>query len=40
VIGDPLCVAAGWLRIDPWLSLLMIAAGKAARYGAILWLLR
>ena len=31
-IGDPLCVAAGWLRLDPWLSLLYIALGKLARY--------
>ena len=32
VIGDPLCVAAGWLRLDPWLSVLFIALGKFARY--------
>ncbi|HKU70532.1 MAG TPA: YqaA family protein [Burkholderiales bacterium] len=31
-IGDPLCVAAGWLRLDPWLSLLYITLGKLARY--------
>jgi membrane protein YqaA with SNARE-associated domain len=31
-IGDPLCVAAGWLRLDPWLSVLFMAAGKLARY--------
>jgi membrane protein YqaA with SNARE-associated domain len=36
VVGDPLCVAAGWLRIH-WLAALgFIAAGKAARYAAIL----
>ncbi len=36
VVGDPLCVAAGWLRI-PWLpALAFIAAGKAARYLVIL----
>jgi membrane protein YqaA with SNARE-associated domain len=34
-IGDPLCVAAGWLRLDPWLSALFIGLGKLARYGAI-----
>lgn len=34
-IGDPLCVAAGWLRLDPWLSLLYIALGKLARYVVI-----
>ena len=32
VIGDPLCVAAGWLRLNPWLSALLMATGKFARY--------
>ena len=31
-IGDPLCVAAGWLRLNPWHSALFIALGKFARY--------
>ncbi|MEJ2552717.1 MAG: DedA family protein [Gammaproteobacteria bacterium] len=36
VVGDPLCLAAGWLRIY-WLpSLGFIAAGKAARYAVLL----
>lgn len=36
VVGDPLCLAAGWLRTH-WLpSLLFIAAGKAARYAVLL----
>ena len=35
VIGDPLCVAAGWLRLNPWLSLAFMALGKGARYWAI-----
>jgi membrane protein YqaA with SNARE-associated domain len=35
ILGDPLCVAAGWLRLDPWLSALFIALGKFARYVAI-----
>ncbi len=36
VVGDPLCVAAGWLRMS-WLgSLLFIGVGKALRYWAIL----
>ena len=35
LIGDALCVAAGWLRINPWLTLLMLAIGKCARYLAI-----
>jgi membrane protein YqaA with SNARE-associated domain len=34
-IGDPLCVAAGWLRIHAGLALLWIGAGKFARYAAI-----
>jgi len=32
VIGDPLCVAAGWLRVNPWLSAFSMAIGKLARY--------
>lgn len=34
-IGDPLCVAAGWLRLNPWLSALFMALGKFARYCVI-----
>ena len=32
IIGDPLCVAAGWLRLNPWLAALFMAIGKFARY--------
>ena len=32
IIGDPLCVAAGWLRLNAWWSALFIALGKFARY--------
>jgi membrane protein YqaA with SNARE-associated domain len=35
IIGDPLCVAAGWLRLNPWLSALFMGLGKLARYLAI-----
>ena len=35
VIGDALCVAAGWLRVNAALAALYIAAGKLARYVAI-----
>lgn len=35
VIGDPLCVAAGWLRLNPWWAALCIAVGKFARYWVI-----
>jgi membrane protein YqaA with SNARE-associated domain len=36
-IGDPLCVAAGWLRMNFFYSLLLIALGKTLRYGFIVW---
>jgi membrane protein YqaA with SNARE-associated domain len=32
VIGDALPVAAGWLRLSPWISIAALAAGKLARY--------
>jgi membrane protein YqaA with SNARE-associated domain len=34
-IGDPLCIAAGWLRLNPWLATLFMASGKFARYVVI-----
>lgn len=34
-VGDPLCVAAGWLRLNVWASLAFIALGKFARYWVI-----
>lgn len=37
VVGDPLCFAAGYLRLPFLASLLFIALGKIARYAAILW---
>ncbi len=40
VIGDPLCVAAGWLRIHWLASLLFIGLGKTARYAVLLYLLK
>lgn len=36
VIGEPLCVAAGWLRMRWWSSLILIACGKGMRYAALL----
>lgn len=39
VVGDPLCFAAGYLRLPFLASLLFIALGKTARYAAILWIL-
>ena len=35
VIGDILCVAAGWLRINWLWAMLFMAAGKFARYWLI-----
>jgi membrane protein YqaA with SNARE-associated domain len=35
LLGDPLCVAAGWLRLNPWWSTLFIATGKFVRYWVI-----
>ena len=44
LFGDALCVAAGWLRFNPWLSLLLFAIGKLFRYvlvaGGWTWLQR
>ena len=37
VVGDPLCVAAGWLRIHVLWALCLIALGKGARYAVLLW---
>jgi membrane protein YqaA with SNARE-associated domain len=36
VVGDPLCFAAGFLRLPFIASLAFMALGKAARYAAIL----
>ncbi len=36
VVGDPLCFAAGFLRLPFFASLLFIALGKTARYAVIL----
>ncbi len=35
VIGDPLCLAAGWLRLPFVPSLIAITVGKAARYAVV-----
>ncbi|MDH3948925.1 MAG: DedA family protein [Gammaproteobacteria bacterium] len=37
LLGDPLCVAAGWLRMHWLVSLLFIGGGKTARYAALLY---
>ena len=35
VVGDALCVAAGWLRHDLVVATVFIAVGKFARYAAL-----
>ncbi len=35
LVGDPLCLVAGWLRLNWVRSCLFIALGKALRYIAI-----
>ena len=32
IIGDVLCLTAGWLRLNPWRAALFMAIGKFARY--------
>jgi membrane protein YqaA with SNARE-associated domain len=34
-IGDALCVAAGWLRLNPAAAIVYMAIGKFARYALI-----
>ncbi len=35
LIGDALCLAAGWLRLNGWQAALFMAIGKFARYWII-----
>jgi len=35
LLGDALCLAAGWLRLNPWHAALYITIGKFARYWVI-----
>lgn len=37
VIGDPLCLAAGWLKVGGGAALVFIALGKAARYAVLVY---
>ncbi|MEM7194452.1 MAG: DedA family protein [Pseudomonadota bacterium] len=39
IIGDPICVAGGFLRLPVWRSILMIAISKFARYWILLYFL-
>ena len=38
LVGDALCVAAGWLRIRWWAALAFMAAGRLCRYMVVAWL--
>lgn len=35
LLGDALCLAAGWLRLSPWQAALYMAIGKFVRYWMI-----
>ena len=35
LVGDALCLAAGWLRLNWWQAALFMAIGKFTRYWAI-----
>jgi membrane protein YqaA with SNARE-associated domain len=39
VVGDPLCLLAGMLRVHPGWFLLLAGTGKLGRYTALAWLL-
>jgi membrane protein YqaA with SNARE-associated domain len=39
VIGDPLCLAAGWLKVSFIPSLIFVLTGKLARYAVLAWLI-
>ncbi len=39
IIGDPLCLAAGYIRLSFWSSAAMIALSKTGRYLVLLWVL-
>ncbi len=39
VVGDPLCVLAGWLKMPLLPSMMWMAIGKLARYLTMTWLL-
>ena len=39
VIGDPLCVAAGWLLMHWLISLVFIGTGKTVRYAVLLYVI-
>jgi len=38
IVGDALCVAAGWLRVNWLAALACMAAGRLARYLVVVWI--
>jgi membrane protein YqaA with SNARE-associated domain len=38
VVGDPLCLAAGWAGVKLRVAILFIGLGKGLRYAALVWL--
>ena len=38
IVGDPLTLIAGVLRVRFWVFLVLVSLGKGARYGLLLWL--
>jgi len=39
VVGDPLCLVAGLFRVGPLPFIVLVGAGKLARYGFLAWLM-
>ncbi|WP_455366917.1 YqaA family protein [Kaarinaea lacus] len=37
IVGDPLCAAAGYLKLNPLLTVVLLAIGKMARYMFVIW---
>ena len=37
LVGDALCVGAGWLRMNAWHCAWWMATGKLARYALVAW---
>lgn len=38
LIGDPLCLVGGMMRINFWLFALLVASGKLLRYIVTAWI--
>lgn len=40
IVGDPLCLIGGMLKVPLWRFGLLVAAGKAGRYAVVAWTAR